>query len=152
MDPADYRGHGCRAPFFYDRAAIGTPRFPSTMVVASNSRATSCWRRLAACQSASSTMRRCGTLVLIHWLTGFGRDTRLPVAGSILHDWSLEKKQALIRKAYEALPFGGALIVYDLDHRRRPSAQCLWIADEPEHADRNARGLRLHWRGLHRLA
>src|SRR6266478_5253804 len=43
---------------------------------------------------------------------------------SILHDWSLEKKQALIRKAYEALPFGGALIVYDpiIDDDRRRNA------------------------------
>jgi hypothetical protein len=35
------------------------------------------------------------------------------IMGHILHDWGLEKKRALIRKAYEALPFGGALIVYD---------------------------------------
>ncbi|SRR6266404_5038157 len=43
---------------------------------------------------------------------------------SILHDWSLEKKQMLIRKAYEALPFGGALIVYDpiIDDDRRRNA------------------------------
>jgi hypothetical protein len=33
--------------------------------------------------------------------------------GHILHDWNLEEKQALIRKAYEAIPQGGALIVYD---------------------------------------
>jgi len=33
--------------------------------------------------------------------------------GHILHDWSLEEKQLLIRKAYEALPSGGALIVYE---------------------------------------
>ncbi len=33
--------------------------------------------------------------------------------GHILHDWSLETKQMLIRKAYEALPGNGALIVYD---------------------------------------
>src|SRR4051812_38041835 len=35
------------------------------------------------------------------------------IMGHILHDWSLDKKRTLIRKAYEALPFGGALIVYD---------------------------------------
>jgi hypothetical protein len=34
--------------------------------------------------------------------------------GHILHDWDLEEKQLLIRKAYEALPPGGALIVYEM--------------------------------------
>jgi hypothetical protein len=33
--------------------------------------------------------------------------------GHILHDWDLETKKMLIRKAYEALPSGGALIVYE---------------------------------------
>ena len=33
--------------------------------------------------------------------------------GHILHDWNLEEKQALIAKAYDALPTGGALIVYE---------------------------------------
>ena len=33
--------------------------------------------------------------------------------GHILHDWNLDEKQALIGKAYEALPKGGALIVYE---------------------------------------
>jgi hypothetical protein len=33
--------------------------------------------------------------------------------GHILHDWNLEEKKMLIRKAYEALPDGGALIVYE---------------------------------------
>jgi hypothetical protein len=33
--------------------------------------------------------------------------------GHILHDWNLEEKKMLIRKAYEALPSGGALIVYE---------------------------------------
>jgi ubiquinone/menaquinone biosynthesis C-methylase UbiE len=41
--------------------------------------------------------------------------------GHILHDWDLETKQMLIRKAYEALPKGGALIVYEaiIDDDRR---------------------------------
>ena len=34
------------------------------------------------------------------------------VMGHILHDWSLAEKLTLIRKAYDALPDGGALIVY----------------------------------------
>ena len=33
--------------------------------------------------------------------------------GHILHDWNLEEKQMLIKKAYDALPNGGALLVYD---------------------------------------
>ncbi|MBO3459161.1 methyltransferase [Aetokthonos hydrillicola CCALA 1050] len=35
------------------------------------------------------------------------------VMGHILHDWNLEEKLMLLTKAYEALPSGGALIVYD---------------------------------------
>src|SRR6185437_2929192 len=35
------------------------------------------------------------------------------VMGHILHDWSLEQKLTLLRKAHQALPDGGALIVYD---------------------------------------
>ena len=33
--------------------------------------------------------------------------------GHILHDWNLEEKKMLVRKAFEALPPGGALVVYD---------------------------------------
>lgn len=33
--------------------------------------------------------------------------------GHILHDWNLEEKKMLIRKAFEAIPAGGALVVYD---------------------------------------
>ena len=33
--------------------------------------------------------------------------------GHILHDWNLDEKRMLIGKAYEALPKGGALLVYD---------------------------------------
>jgi hypothetical protein len=33
--------------------------------------------------------------------------------GHILHDWNLEEKRMLVRKAYEALPEGGAYVVYD---------------------------------------
>jgi hypothetical protein len=45
-------------------------------------------------------------------------DSPLPKAdvvmmGHILHDWNLEEKRLLIRKAYEAIPAGGALIVYE---------------------------------------
>lgn len=39
----------------------------------------------------------------------------------ILHDWNLERKQQLIRSAYEALPKGGAFVVIDnlIDDARR---------------------------------
>ena len=33
--------------------------------------------------------------------------------GHILHDWNLEEKKLLVRKGYDALPSGGALIVYE---------------------------------------
>ncbi len=33
--------------------------------------------------------------------------------GHILHDWNLEEKKMLIRKAYDAIPEGGAFIAYD---------------------------------------
>ena len=33
--------------------------------------------------------------------------------GHILHDRNLDEKKMLIRKAYEALPTGGAFIVYE---------------------------------------
>lgn len=44
--------------------------------------------------------------------------------GHILHDWNADTKEMLIRKAYHALPEGGALIVYDavIDDGRRENA------------------------------
>jgi hypothetical protein len=33
--------------------------------------------------------------------------------GHILHDWSLDEKKMLLRKAYEAVPAGGAVVAYD---------------------------------------
>ncbi|SEO24720.1 Dimerisation domain-containing protein [Rhodospirillales bacterium URHD0017] len=46
------------------------------------------------------------------------------VMGHILHDWGFEKKRLLIDKAYQALPYGGALIVYEtiIDDERRNNA------------------------------
>jgi hypothetical protein len=44
------------------------------------------------------------------------------VMGHILHDWDLDEKRLLLQKAYDALPDGGALIVYEAiidDDRRR---------------------------------
>ncbi len=44
--------------------------------------------------------------------------------GMILHDWNLEKKMMLIRKAYDALPEGGAFIAVEtiIDDARRENA------------------------------
>jgi hypothetical protein len=46
------------------------------------------------------------------------------VMGHILHDWGLEEKRLLLKKAYEALPGSGALIVYEalIDDDRRENA------------------------------
>ena len=44
--------------------------------------------------------------------------------GMILHDWNLENKMMLIRKAYDALPEGGAFVVVEnlIDDARRENA------------------------------
>lgn len=44
--------------------------------------------------------------------------------GHILHDWDLETKRMLLRKAHAALPAGGAVIVYDaiIDDERKENA------------------------------
>jgi SAM-dependent methyltransferase len=46
------------------------------------------------------------------------------IMGHILHDWNLDQKKALIRKAYDTLPHGGAFIVYEalIDDDRRENA------------------------------
>lgn len=46
------------------------------------------------------------------------------VMGHILHDWNMEQKLRLIQKAYDALPSGGAFIVYEalIDDDRRANA------------------------------
>ncbi len=46
------------------------------------------------------------------------------VMGHILHDWNLDEKRRLLAKAHEALPEGGALIVYEslIDDGRRENA------------------------------
>jgi hypothetical protein len=46
------------------------------------------------------------------------------VMGHILHDWDLAEKKVLLGKAFEALPKGGAVVVYDaiIDDDRRQNA------------------------------
>jgi O-methyltransferase domain/Dimerisation domain len=52
------------------------------------------------------------------------------IMGHILHDWNLEQKKTLIRKTYEALPKGGAFIVYEalIDDDRRENAMGLLMS------------------------
>ena len=54
---------------------------------------------------------------------------RLPSAdvlsmGHILHDWDLDQKKLLLKKAYDALPSGGVLLVFEslIDDERRENA------------------------------
>jgi hypothetical protein len=51
-------------------------------------------------------------------------DADVYLMGHILHDWSLQEKQTLLNRAYDALPDGGVLIVYDaiIDDERRANA------------------------------
>ena len=46
------------------------------------------------------------------------------VMGHILHDWNLDEKLMLIRKAYDALPVGGAVIIHEalIDDARKQNA------------------------------
>lgn len=62
----------------------------------------------------------------LHFVAGDFFSDSLPKAdvvlmGHILHDWDMEKKIILLQKAYEALPAGGALVVYEaiIDDKRR---------------------------------
>lgn len=58
------------------------------------------------------------------FFTGALPSTEVLVMGHILHDWGLPEKMMLLRKALDALPPGGALIVYDamIDDDRRQNA------------------------------
>ena len=49
------------------------------------------------------------------------------VFGRVLHNWDLATKKMLLRKAYRAIPKGGAVVVYDMliDDERRTAADAL---------------------------
>jgi hypothetical protein len=51
-------------------------------------------------------------------------NTDVLIMGHILHDWTLDEKMMLLRKAYDALPSGGALIVHEaiIDDARKQNA------------------------------
>ena len=62
----------------------------------------------------------------LHFYAGDFFDDPFPsadvlVLGHVLHDWDLSTKKMLLKKAHDALPAGGALIVYDMmiDDARR---------------------------------
>jgi SAM-dependent methyltransferase len=50
--------------------------------------------------------------------------TEVIILGHILHDWTLDEKVMLLRKAYDALPSGGAVIVHEaiIDDARKRNA------------------------------
>jgi hypothetical protein len=59
-----------------------------------------------------------GVAARVRFVAGSFFDQPIPNAdvilmGHILHDWGLDDKRMLIRKAYNALPEGGAMIVYE---------------------------------------
>jgi len=63
-------------------------------------------------------VEKSGASERLRFVPGSFFDQPLPQAdvilmGHVLHDWSLDEKMMLIRKAYDALPQGGAFIVYE---------------------------------------
>jgi predicted O-methyltransferase YrrM len=52
------------------------------------------------------------------------------VIGNILHDWDLAQKEVLLGKVFDALPKGGAVVVYDaiIDDDRRENAFGLLVS------------------------
>ena len=61
--------------------------------------------------------------------------------GDLLHDWDLEEKKLLVRRAYDALPVGGLYVIYDafIDDDRRENSFGLMMSLNMFH--RNPRGL-----------
>ncbi len=65
----------------------------------------------------------------LHFHPGNFFADRLPasdvlIMGHILHDWNMEEKLMLLRKAYDVLPANGALIIYEalIDDARKRNA------------------------------
>ena len=73
------------------------------------------------------------------------------VMGHILHDWDLEEKRTLLAQGLRRAAGRRRADRLRGDHRRRAPRERLRAADEPQHADRDARRLRLHGRRLPRL-
>ncbi len=79
-----------------------------------------------------SYVREHGLSHRLRFFPGDFLQDRLPgadvvVFGRILHNWDLVTKRMLLKKAYEVLPAGGALIVYErlIDDQRRTNAAAL---------------------------
>jgi predicted O-methyltransferase YrrM len=78
---------------------------------------------------ARRTIQAAGLSDRVEAVSGDFFDGPLPQAdvitmGMILHDWNLERKQQLVKAAYDALPEGGAYIVIEniIDDARRDNA------------------------------
>lgn len=72
---------------------------------------------------------KCGLAERVGFKAGSFFTDDLPKAdvllfGHILHDWDLDQKRMLLSKAYDALPSGGAVVVYDaiIDDAREENA------------------------------
>ncbi|WP_256807912.1 acetylserotonin O-methyltransferase [Bradyrhizobium sp. Bra64] len=72
---------------------------------------------------------RCNVTDRVSFTEGDFFKDRLPpadvvVLGRVLHNWDLETKRMLLDKAYQAIPKGGSIVVYDMliDDDRRASA------------------------------
>ncbi len=96
------------------RKAISSPRWlsPTRISLAS---ASTCPRSVPSSRTTSPITASSGR---VQFHPGSFFDAPIPHAdvvmmGHILHDWDLDTKKMLIRKAYEAIPTGGALIVYE---------------------------------------
>ena len=66
------------------------------------------------------------------------------IMGRVLHNWDLGGERMLLRKAHDALPSGGALIVYErlIDDARRTNAKALF--SKSQHGPDDRRRVRLH--------
>ncbi len=89
----------------------------------------------------------------IAFVAGDFFNDRLPEAdvitlGHVLHDWNLEQKKQLLRRCLRGAPVRRRGDRVRGDRRRRSTRECVRTADEPEHADRDARRFRLHRRRL----
>jgi glyoxylase I family protein len=89
---------------------------------------------------------------LSEWEETFGDWRSTALRQFMLHNWGRDAKQALLQRTYDALPEGGALIVYDMAIDDERPRQPGWPPDEPEHADHGPGGVRLHRCGLSKLA
>lgn len=88
---------------------------------------------------------------LSEWEETFGDWRSTALRQFMLHNWGRDAKQALLQRTYDALPEGGALIVYDMAIDDERPRQPGWPPDEPEHADHGPGGVRLHRCGLSKL-